>query len=102
MPRSGRPNSNYAFFPHWKFCYTFADFEDQEAWPNEISAGGHNQCAVNPGVGFEGVLPAQVAPGTRHKRVAVVGPGPAGIVWGRPAAERGHAVTLFEKPGPGV
>lgn len=58
----------------------------------------HMQCTVNPWVGLESALekvPAPAAP----KTVAVVGGGPAGMVAALTAADRGHAVTLYEKSG---
>lgn len=53
-------------------------------------------CLMNPEVGYEAATsrPAQVA-----KRVLVIGGGPAGLETARVAAQRGHAVTLWEKEG---
>ena len=52
-------------------------------------------CVVNPRAGRETKL---VFPKTlREKKIAVIGGGPAGLACAAHAAERGHAVTLFEK-----
>ena len=70
---------------------------DLEGCVGEFVNGGHPQCAVNPRTGFEDVIPAEVVRTLAPKKVAVVGGGPAGVMCACMAAERGHAVTLFEK-----
>src|SRR3954465_6259431 len=52
-------------------------------------------CVVNPRAGRETSLLIRAAP--RAKKIAVVGGGPAGLICAATAAERGHAVTLFER-----
>jgi 2,4-dienoyl-CoA reductase-like NADH-dependent reductase (Old Yellow Enzyme family)/thioredoxin reductase len=52
-------------------------------------------CTLNPRAGRELEYKAE-APG-KARRIAVVGGGPAGMKAAITAAERGHAVTLFEK-----
>lgn len=52
-------------------------------------------CSVNPVMGIEHKLDSLEKP-TAPKKVAVVGGGPAGMQAAITAAERGHAVTLFE------
>jgi 2,4-dienoyl-CoA reductase (NADPH2) len=51
-------------------------------------------CLVNPQACRE--FDFHIAPATQPKRVAVVGAGPAGMAAAAVAAERGHAVTLFD------
>ena len=85
------------------------------AWPNKAFAGATREirrciscnrcwsilyrhpirCAINARAGRERAFP--MTPVIPRRRVAVVGGGPAGMEAARVAAERGHAVTLFEK-----
>ena len=69
----------------------------QEGCINEFVEAGHPQCAVNPRSGFESVTPEFLSPAEKKKRIAVVGAGPAGILFAITAAKRGHRVDLFEK-----
>ena len=56
--------------------------------------GQEVSCLVNPRACHETLL--NYAPTDSPKRIAVVGAGPAGLGYATVAAQRGHAVTLFD------
>ncbi|EDM70489.1 dihydrodipicolinate synthase [Roseobacter sp. AzwK-3b] len=58
-------------------------------------SGKISSCLVNPRACFETEL--TVTPTDRPKSIGVVGAGPAGLAAAMTAAERGHAVTLFDR-----
>ncbi len=53
-------------------------------------------CAVNPRLGVEYRYPRFI-PARKHKKIMVIGGGPAGMFATRTLAERGHEVHLYEK-----
>lgn len=69
---------------------------------DRIYQGGLAFCLHNAATGREETMPHDIPPASDRRRVTIVGTGPAGLEAARVAAERGHAVTVFEaadKPG---
>ena len=65
-----------------------------QACLDHIFAGKLTSCLVNPFACHE--LQLIQTPAAQPKNIAVVGAGPAGMAFAKTAAERGHAVTLFD------
>ncbi|PKH22560.1 NADPH-dependent 2,4-dienoyl-CoA reductase [Enterobacterales bacterium CwR94] len=65
-----------------------------QACLDQIFAGKVTSCLVNPRACHETLMP--ITPAAQIKRIAVVGAGPAGLACAVTAAQRGHAVTLFD------
>ncbi|MFN4191872.1 MAG: FAD-dependent oxidoreductase [Tabrizicola sp.] len=66
---------------------------------DRIYQGGMALCIHNPSTGREETQPHEIAKASVRKKVVIVGAGPAGLEAARVAAERGHAVVLFEAAG---
>ncbi|KPJ75864.1 MAG: 2,4-dienoyl-CoA reductase [Deltaproteobacteria bacterium SG8_13] len=66
-----------------------------QACLDHIFLGKMTSCLVNPRACHETEL--NYPPAEKKKKIAVVGAGPAGLSTAVIAAQRGHAVTLFEK-----
>ena len=54
-------------------------------------------CSVNPVVGLEHKIDQMIVPPSGHKKIAIVGGGPAGMKAAIISADRGYDVTLFEQ-----
>ncbi|WP_323718581.1 N-methyl-L-proline N-demethylase HpbA [Paracoccus aminovorans] len=63
---------------------------------DRIYQGGMAFCLHNAATGREQTMPHSIPAAETKKRITIVGAGPAGMEAARVAAERGHAVTVFE------
>lgn len=54
-------------------------------------------CSVNPVIGIEHKVDQMITPPSGHKKIAVIGGGPAGMKAAIISADRGYQVTLFEQ-----
>ena len=87
--------------PHWVSKAAAARSDEintciacNQACLDQIFERERASCLVNPRACRETEL--IVSPAAMKKRIAIVGAGPAGLAAAVTAAERGHAVTLFE------
>ncbi len=63
---------------------------------DRIYEAGEALCIHNPATGREATMPHEISPAEVHKRVVIVGAGPAGLEAARVGGERGHEVIVFE------
>jgi 2,4-dienoyl-CoA reductase-like NADH-dependent reductase (Old Yellow Enzyme family) len=70
---------------------------NQSCIGNQLSGKVQLGCTVNPAVGFETLRDDRIiVPADPHRRILVIGGGPAGMEAARVAAMRGHDVILCE------
>jgi N-methyl-L-proline demethylase len=63
---------------------------------DRIYQGGSAYCIHNAATGRELSMPHTIVPAAIRRKLVVVGAGPAGLEAARVAAERGHAIVVFE------
>lgn len=63
---------------------------------DRIYQGGMALCLHNAATGREETMPQSIPAAPVRRRITIVGAGPGGMEAARVAAERGHAVTVFE------
>jgi N-methyl-L-proline demethylase len=63
---------------------------------DRIYQGGDAYCIHNPATGRELSMPHLIERADVHKKVVIIGAGPAGLEAARVASARGHDVTVFE------
>jgi hypothetical protein len=72
--------------------------KDNQGCIGRISQSKALGCILNPRVGFEPLQEGdRPVPPPKLKRVMVIGAGPAGLMAGLTARERGHEVTIYER-----
>ena len=61
-----------------------------------IYENGEALCVHNAATGREAIMPHKVLPAEKHRKIIVIGAGPAGLEAARVAGERGHEVTVLK------